>query len=774
MACFGIPAAGAQAGTANVTFGTGEHQFVVPAGVTSVNVVAVGAPGGGPGTAPGNGGRGAQVTADLPMQPGETYYLLVGGKGNATIAAGGGGGGASDVRTKPGSAGINPDPRILIAAGGGGSGAPSGGAGGDANQPGVGAGTAGGGQAGVPVGTGAGGINTNGPWPGTAGSLGFGGTGYGGPLSDNGGAGGFNGGGNGGEQPAGASAGGGGGGGLNGGGGGAGSPGAGSAAGGGGGSNLVPAGGTATIDASRNPRITVVFADDTPPVVTLDAPPEVTSNNRPTFSGTPGHGLGDVAMDGTPARIDFYIYAGGSAAGPPVRSLLGEPKIGGNYAISQEYTPLPEGQYTAQAEQVDSAGNVGKSPARTFEVDRTAPAISIAEPSARARINTATPAITGTAGFAAHDDASVEVRIFAGLSVTDTTPVKTLTGTRDATTGAYSLLSSKLPDGEYTAVALQSDAVKNNATSASRTFTIDTVAPTPALTTPLDQARSQDVTPTFSGSGTTGAGDAGDVTVRVYAGDTASGLPVSTLTATLAAGTGAFTAEATAPLPAGSYTAQVTQLDVAGNVGQAASRRFTIDTTGPVPALVSPSDGASGVSTTPTFSGTASTAPNDGASVTITVHVGASTAGAAAQTITATRDPVSGAFSARAPFALAPGLYTAQASQADDVGNAGAGPAVTFEIGDATKPVVSGMAVKHRRLRFSLSEPARVDVAFRQRSHSGKPIAHALRHLRGKAGANSVRLPRGLRRGRCKIVIVARDAFGNRSKTAVLKVKVKP
>src|SRR5262245_55027885 len=78
-----------------------EQSCTVPAGVTSVHVVARGGRGGL------SGGAGAQVAGDFTITPGETLYVEVGG--NAQLGAGGyngggagngpgggGGGGASD------------------------------------------------------------------------------------------------------------------------------------------------------------------------------------------------------------------------------------------------------------------------------------------------------------------------------------------------------------------------------------------------------------------------------------------------------------------------------------------------------------------------------------------------------------------------------------------------------------------------------------------------------------------------------------------------------
>lgn len=126
-----------------------EQEFKVPAGVTQVQVEAVGGAGGVGGVCAGSetyaGGSGAKVTATLSVSGVKTLYVDFGGGGKGGAASGcypaaGDGGGASDVRTEPATL----SSRLLVAGGGGGGGddeefAPSvcelAGRGGNANAP---------------------------------------------------------------------------------------------------------------------------------------------------------------------------------------------------------------------------------------------------------------------------------------------------------------------------------------------------------------------------------------------------------------------------------------------------------------------------------------------------------------------------------------------------------------------------------------------------------------------------------------------------------------
>lgn len=214
----------AEAATVTKAFSaTGAEQaFTVPAGVTSIHVVAVGAKGGTGTSAANPGGLGAVATADIPVAAGQKFFVEVGGNGangnagqggaggfnggrlggasgDVALGAGGGGsGGSSDLRTvsRTGSTTLaTMNSRIIVAGGGGasgggtggGSGANAGANGGAGANAGVNPGGAGG-QAATPTAPGAAGSSD--ASPGAIGIGGAGGDGSSGVTAGGGGAGG--------------------------------------------------------------------------------------------------------------------------------------------------------------------------------------------------------------------------------------------------------------------------------------------------------------------------------------------------------------------------------------------------------------------------------------------------------------------------------------------------------------------------------------------------------------------------------------------------------
>lgn len=273
------------------------------------------------------------------------------------------------------------------------------------------------------------------------------------------------------------------------------------------------------------------------------------------------------------------------------------------------------------------------------------------------------PTISGTA---LSTGGAVTVDLYSG-PYSIGTPVLSATATNNS--GAWTTtLPGPLANGTYTVQVKQTG---NGLTgiSAPRTFvvsdTIDLTPPAIAITTPANNSRTSDTTPTISGTGGTATGDVATATVRVYNGAIATGTPRQTVAAPITAGAWTMTSAA---LPQGTYTAQATQTDAAGNIGTSTST-FTVDTAKPIVRITSPVNNTTITSTAPfTVSGTTGTLAGDTTAVTLRVHAGSGTSGAVVATLPSTA--AAGAWSASVS-GLGAGTYTLSASSTDAAGNTG-------------------------------------------------------------------------------------------------------
>ena len=107
-------------------------------------------------------------------------------------------------------------------------------------------------------------------------------------------------------------------------------------------------------------------ADQTPPAVSLAVNP---NNDAPVFSGAAGDAAGDSST------VTVNVYAGAAAAGTPVQTLA-TTRSGTAWQVAA--ATLPAGQYTARAEQADTAGNLGLSAPATFTA--AAPQVVVVDP----------------------------------------------------------------------------------------------------------------------------------------------------------------------------------------------------------------------------------------------------------------------------------------------------------------------------------------------------------------------------------------------------------
>jgi hypothetical protein len=262
----------------------------------------------------------------------------------------------------------------------------------------------------------------------------------------------------------------------------------------------------------------------------------------------------------------------------------------------------------------DTAGNngdAGTSPSLTFDTLAPAapstPLLAAASDSGSSNsdhvTNVTTPVFTGTA------ESGATVTLYDSNGTT-------VLGTAVATGGNWSITSGALGAGTHTITAKATDAAGNTgAASAAQAVTIDTTAPTLAITSSaasLHAGQTATITFTFSedpGNTFTWDGASGDVAVTGGTLGAISGTGLTrTATFTPTASTNAGSAGIT--VAAGTYT------DTAGNNGGAgASPALTFDTLAPAapsaPLLAAASDSGSSNSdhvtsvTTPTLSGSA-------------------------------------------------------------------------------------------------------------------------------------------------------------------------
>ena len=277
--------------------------------------------------------------------------------------------------------------------------------------------------------------------------------------------------------------------------------------------------------------------------------------------------------------------------------------------------------------------------------------------------NTAAQALTGTGA------AGDTVTVYDG-----STALATVTVAGD---GTWSYTLGALSEGSHSLTATQTDSFGNTgAASAALALTVDTVAPTVAITATggLTNQPGQTV------SGTVDSADAG-TTVTVYDGTTVLG------TATVASD-GSWSTAVTLTGD-GAHTLVATDTDAAGNTGSSSGVRYTLDTIAPVAptGLADTGDtngyvNAAGDTTTQSLTGTAEA----GATVTVYDHgvaIGTAQANAAGQwsfVISVLGNGTQHAFTARAT---------------DAAGNTGAvSNALAFTV-DTTVPTLADAAIRN-------------------------------------------------------------------------------
>ena len=114
--------------------------------------------------------------------------------------------------------------------------------------------------------------------------------------------------------------------------------------------------------------------------------------------------------------------------------------------------------------------------------DSTAPAVSIGSPASGASVADTTPTVSGFAGLAAGDSATVQAKVYSGSTIAGS-PVRTVSTVHDTRRSWAAEIYPALSPGTYTARAEQSDAAGHVGQSAAVTFNV-TAPPPPSAGDP--------------------------------------------------------------------------------------------------------------------------------------------------------------------------------------------------------------------------------------------------------------------------------------------------
>lgn len=381
----------------------------------------------------------------------------------------------------------------------------------------------------------------------------------------------------------------------------------------------------------------IIIVDTTPPAVAITAPANDANTNAAA-----------VSVAGTAEAGAAISVALTNDQGMMFSAMV--TAIGGTWTAP--FANLPDGEYEAFATATDSVGNANMAGPTTFTIDRVAPTASVTAPAAGSRSNDTTPSF---AGLATDDRVGVQT---VTITVTNSAGATVYTGTATLNGADWTLTvpnNSALADGTYNVRATARDLAGNQVTSAPVSFIVDITPPAVAITQPAANARTNDITPTLSGTAEAGA------TMLVEVRNSANAVVFSGAPAV--AGT-TWSVDSGA-LTEGAYTVTARATDASGNSATAGPRAFTIDLTPPTVSIAAPAAGVTTNDNTVAISGAAET----GAAVLVEVF-NAQSQLAYSATVTAAASAWS-----TTTTALPDGNYTILVTATDVAGNpAGAGP----------------------------------------------------------------------------------------------------
>jgi hypothetical protein len=324
--------------------------------------------------------------------------------------------------------------------------------------------------------------------------------------------------------------------------------------------------------AGVSPLVTFTV-DTTAPAVHITTPPNGAELrvSRPTFSGSAGNATGDQQM------VTLKIYTGASVSGAPTQTLDIVPS-GAKWTTGSSGPQLPDGTYTAQAEQSDDVGNTGTS-VSTFKIKTNSPVVTLNTGAFVRRgtklVTGATPSFSGGAATAPEDSKTVTLNVYSGAS-TSGSPVRSVDSTLSGSAWTAGPVAA-LPEGTYTVQAEQKDFDLSGQTgvSASSTFTVDAIPPQVTLTSPANGSSTSSESQLVNGSAGTAEGDGPKMTVQLFSGSaiTSGQAPAQSIAVNAVGGAWSATFGG---LPPGTYTVRAEQSDDAGNLGISPTSTFVV------------------------------------------------------------------------------------------------------------------------------------------------------------------------------------------------------
>ena len=276
-----------------------------------------------------------------------------------------------------------------------------------------------------------------------------------------------------------------------------------------------------------------------------------------------GAAAGEAAVGATVTLLDTV---GG------VTTQIGTATVGSGGVWTTTVTLSGDGAHSIVAQDTDAAGNTGTSTPVVFTLDTLAPTVAISTAAETSSVASQTISGTVTAGEAA---------VGATVTLLDTVNgVTTQIGTATVGSGGVWTTTVTLSgDGAHSIVAQDTDAAGNTGTSPPVVFTLDTLAPTVAISTAAGdlQRREPDDFRKSAGAGEAAVG----ATVTLL--DTVNGVTTQIGTATVGSG-GVWTTTVTLSGD-GAHSIVAQDTDAAGNTGTSTPVVFTLDTLAPTVAI---------------------------------------------------------------------------------------------------------------------------------------------------------------------------------------------